>query len=122
MGEILIRAAKRKYLDSGKENNLSVAFARLIKNHILTQVIKTEMKDSWSAMRQDFIYTLPVNDLLVHNMETLKQYYAKVSKHKQFNAKILDSERASELFSVKNPEIGLEWKIVRQIFGLSKMT
>ena len=46
--EILIRAAKRKYLDTGKETNLSVALARLIKNHILTQVIKTEMKDSWS--------------------------------------------------------------------------
>ena len=55
-------------------------------------------------------------------METLKQYYAKVSKHKQFNAKVLKDDAAIDLFSNKNPEIGLEWKIVRQIFGLSKMT
>jgi hypothetical protein len=58
-------------------------------------------------MREIF-YTLPVHDLLHHNIETLKLFYKSVCKNS--NSHILSRKVAIDMFLVKYENIGVDYR------------
>jgi predicted HAD superfamily Cof-like phosphohydrolase len=63
----LIRIAKQKYIDQGKEKNLSSAVKALLD---LIE-FKYGTVDKWQGVRKDHFWTLEVNDILHANIDGL---------------------------------------------------
>ena len=65
--EALIRIAKQKYLDQGKEKHLSSA----VKTILDLIESKYGTVDRWQGVRQEHFWTLEVNDILHANIDGL---------------------------------------------------
>lgn len=79
--EILVRIAKGKYVEHGRMTNLAEAFEKLLIEHILPM---SEKLVPWQAFRDNHMWNLPVNDLLMINMRKQKKLYQAIAELKEF--------------------------------------
>ena len=80
--EIMIRLAKGKFIDHGKEKSLSKAVQMLLENHVLPM---TDLLLPWSRFRRDEMYDNEVNSLMEINLVSLRLLYERLRKFKHWN-------------------------------------
>ena len=74
--EMLIRCAKRKFLDQPFETNLEGAFERLLLHHVLSMHHELDISETGKQFREVYLYTLEVNDVLEYNMDEVRKLYS----------------------------------------------
>jgi len=79
--EIMIRLAKGKYVDSGKEPSLSKAVQMLLDNHVLQM---EGLLLPWSRFRFNEMHNDEVNSLMEINLVSLRLVYDRMRKFKQW--------------------------------------
>lgn len=72
--EMLIRIAKGKFLETKKETNIVSAFERILKEHVLPTF---DHCLPGQRFRDDFLWTLRVNDVLERNEIAIARLYKK---------------------------------------------
>ena len=124
--EIIIRLAKGKYLETGRESSIELAVQKMLTNHILPmkgQVIK------WQEFRDSELWCHEVNDLLEVNLRGLRRLYDMIAGSKfnykknrvpQSNLTIPTIDQFRQVLCNVIPDVG-ETKII-QAFYLSKQT
>ena len=124
--EIIIRLAKGKYLETGRESSIVLAVQKTLTNHILPmkgQVIK------WQEFRDSELWCHEVNDLLEVNLRGLRRLYDMIAGSKfnqkknrvpQYNLSIPTIDQFRQVLINVIPGVG-ETKII-QAFYLSKQT
>ena len=72
--ESIIRLSKDKYLETGMETTYAGALNRLINKKFVPNLDKIDF-GPWQEMREDYIWTLEMDDLLRANIEGIQKVY-----------------------------------------------
>ena len=110
----MVRIANDKYLRHAKANTITEAFEKLIEENVKLG----SMAEQWQGFRENFLWTVEVNDALVANEELLKIIYNSYLSPVQRWMKLAD---VYDLF-LQKADLGLLEKDVLYFFGMSKMT
>lgn len=68
--ESLIRLAAEKYIETKQAESYADAFQRLIEKEFVPNLNKIQM-EPWQELREDYIWTIEIDDLLRANLEGL---------------------------------------------------
>lgn len=112
--ELLVRIAHEKFVRFDECKTYYEAFKKLIDEH----VIPYGEPHQWQEYREQTIWTLDVNDVLLMNLDTLRTIYESYN-HPSKNFMIMDD--FIDLF-MKKTELNLQERELIYSFGMSKMT
>jgi hypothetical protein len=109
--EFLVRLSKAKYVDTKMMPTVTSAFKRLISETILSQNIV----EKWQEFRENYIWTLEVDDLIKANYDFICDIYSALADPK---SKKLGYKMCIETFVA----IGNSLESVKFCYGMSKMS
>ena len=109
--EFLVRLSKAKYVDTKIMPTCTSAFKRLLNETILSQNIV----EKWQEFRENYIWTLEVDDLIKANYDFICSIYTEIADPK---TKKLGYKQCIETFT----NIGNSLESVKFCYGMSKMT
>ena len=72
----------------------------------------------WNNFRENFLYTIEINDVLETNLDLIKKVYNLYNKS---NKNYMTLDDAIDLF-FKKSDCGMNYKDITYCFGMSKMT
>ena len=113
--ELIVRIANGKYVENNKE---CATRAEAVEKLLTEVLLKNYQWEPWQEFRDNFCYTLEVNDVLEANIdgiEGLMRYYHQPRKAWMTRKDVVN------LFS-KDSMALIPEKVVVQCFGMSKMT
>ncbi|CAI2385868.1 unnamed protein product [Moneuplotes crassus] len=113
--EILVRIANQKYIKSKALSSLPMAVARLLTENIFEN---SEHVLSGQLWREDYLWTINIDDLYKANLSSLKSIFVMFRKKRTNYWSLKDS-----LYVCRNElDINIEAKEVQLAFSLAKMT
>lgn len=114
--EALVRIAAAKFKDTGIEEFYIDSFKRLLKENIIPNA-GVDI-DQWSKWRENFLWTLEINDILEANLDNLKKLFKACLQPKKTTLGL------TEALGVMTKDSGVYFteKETIQAYGMSKMT
>lgn len=113
--ESLIRVCRARYIDRHQVKTYAAALERLICKKIIPNLGKLDF-EPWQELREDYIWTLEIDDLLRANLEGLQKVYSHFSSKRK-----ITHDECCKIFT-HHLQAPLPPGLARLAYGMSKMT
>ena len=112
--EILVRLAQSKYKETGICSTYEDSVQKLLEEH----VFPNSNPDSWQEFRDDYLWTIEVNDVLEANLDGLKKLYTNYHEPRKKFMTMIDGL----ILMLKDTTLGMIEKDSIYCFGMCKMS
>lgn len=113
--ESLIRICKERYIDTNQEKTYAAALTRLICKKMIPNLDQVGL-EPWQETREDYVWTLDVDDLLRANLDGLQKVYCHFSSKRK-----ITHDECCKIFTHYLPT-PLPLAQAKFAYGMSKMS